>query len=88
MSAQPSDIPQLRWRKPDQYHIVTTCGRYRVSRVTVLGVDVYVAWRGSFARDEIPAELGAKKLVAPFTDQSRQSAISAMQQLCEADAAA
>lgn len=86
MSAQPAAaLPQLRWRKPDEYHITTTCGGWKVSRITVEPSVWYIAWR---VIDQKPnVELGSRKLAATTTDEQRKRAIGEMQALCEADAA-
>lgn len=79
-------VEQLHWRKPDDYHIRSTCGRFSVARLSVCGTIWYVAFRLPFGESQPSTEIGATKLSAGATDAERQVAIREMQQVCEAAA--
>jgi hypothetical protein len=77
----PLRTPELRWIKPDAFHIRTDCGRYAVSRVDLGGRDDYVAWRIG-----LPAvELAAAPVLRSARDEERSAAIKSMQQQCVED---
>ena len=77
----------LQWRRPDEHHIATVCGRFTVARIRVQDVDHYVAFR----REPTPAvvkahELGERAVPPRATDAERMAAIKSLQQCCEAHA--
>ena len=69
---------RLQWRKPDEYHIVTTCGRFSVCRITVDKAPLYIAFRRPYQ------ELACRRLLPDASDVERGAAIKDMQAVCEA----
>lgn len=77
----------LRWLKPDEYHIRTTCGRFTVCRLTCSPFALwYVAWQRDVLEPERATEIGATRVPITAPEHERQRAIREMQQLCEATA--
>lgn len=76
----------LRWRKADEYHIRSYCGRFSVARLNVAEKHWYVAFRLPFGEASPSTEIGATVLPATANEAERISAIHEMQQLCEAAA--
>ena len=79
-------VEQLRWRKRDNYHLRTECGRFSIARVSVNGAPWYIAWRLSRREAEPSTEIGATRLEADATSQEREEAVGALKALCEAAA--
>lgn len=40
-----AELPSLEWQKPEKYYVLSTCGRYSVSKGFDLGVARYTAWK-------------------------------------------
>ena len=72
----------LAWRKPDDYHIKSACGRFAVSRMNVSPHIWYVAWRVSNGLSP-SHEIGSRQLAADAPDSERSTAIKALQAMCE-----
>lgn len=68
----------LQWRKPDEYHIASVCGRFTVCRITVDKAPIYIAFRKPYD------ELASRRLQANASDAERTAAIKEMQAVCEA----
>lgn len=80
-------MTELRWRKPDQYHIASVCGRFTVARIRVQDVDHYVAFRREPTVSVVRAhELDVRTVAPRATDAERMAAIRAMQDVCQAHA--
>jgi hypothetical protein len=77
----------LRWLKPDAYHIRSDCGRYSVARIDMGVRDHYVAWRLPRAEHELPRELDSHRVAKTARDEDRLAAIRSMQQRCLEDLA-
>lgn len=76
----------LAWRKVDEYHIRSNCGRFSVARITVASKIWYVAFRLPFGESQPSTEIGATSLPATATEAERKTAIRDMKQICEAAA--
>lgn len=75
----------LQWRKPDDFHIRSECGRFTVSKMTVLDRLWYVAFRRDEGQNGVRSiELGATAMPIDALDGERSKAIGELKQLCEA----
>lgn len=85
MTAGLTPADALRWRRVDDYHGKTECGRYSVARVDLGSYHEYVAWR---CRTESapPKEIGWTRVAPNASDSVRLEAIKAMSKLCADDA--
>ena len=78
----------LRWRKPDDHHIRSLCGKFTVARLTVAPNLWYIAFRRVEGADGVRStELGATRLSSTAGDAQRTAAIREMQKLCQGVAA-
>ena len=77
-------VERLQWRKRDDYHTRSTCGRFSVARVNVGDRCWYIAWRLPFGESEPSTEIGATTVSRDASDDERLAAIHEMQQICEA----
>lgn len=76
----------LIWRRVDDYHVRSQCGRFSVARMCVDVRMWYVAWKLAFDGAHPSTELGATSLPITANDAERIAAIHEMQDLCEAAA--
>lgn len=76
----------LTWRRADEYHFRSECGRFSISRVLSAGWIWYIAWRLTRREDEPSTEIGATRLPTDATPDERTAALIDMQQICEAEA--
>jgi hypothetical protein len=75
----------LDWLPGDVYHVRSSCKRYSVCRLVVLGAPRFVAWKLNGTAP--PTELGEVVLEAGATEEQRRDARRAMQAVCAAHAA-
>jgi hypothetical protein len=76
----------LTWRRADEYHFRSQCGRFSIARVIVSEWIWYIAWRLTRREDESSTEIGATRLPLAATPDERKAALIDMQQICEAEA--
>jgi hypothetical protein len=74
----------LEWRKVDDYHLKTKCGRFSIARVMVCGAYWYVAWRLTQRESEPSQEIAATRLEPDATDKERNETVGSLKALCEA----
>jgi hypothetical protein len=88
-TAEKPALRELYWRRPDQYHSVTTDGRYSVCRMNVGPRIHYVAFRRGHAeraaKHIAAVELDAIVVPAKASDAERLAAIKTLQLKCAAD---
>ena len=70
-------MADLKWVKPDEFHIATECGSYAVSRVNRGAQVLYIAWRRPYT------ELGHMALASIATEEEKVAAIRAMRLVCQ-----
>jgi hypothetical protein len=73
----------LTWRKPDDYHIRSECGRFTVARMNVVDSVWYAAFKLPWSESEPSTEIAATKLSANASDAERMAAIRELQSVCE-----
>lgn len=76
----------LEWRRVDDYHLRSKCGRFSISRVTAGDRLWYIAWQLTRREDEPSTEIGATQLPLDATNDERRAALIDMQKVCEAAA--
>jgi hypothetical protein len=75
--------PDLSWRRPDAYHIISVDERYTVCRLNHSGRILYLAFR----RGSPAIQIGEASLPADARDDQLMTAIRAMQLKCAEHAA-
>lgn len=70
----------MEWRRASDHHLVSSCGRFTVARITVDKAPIYIAFRKPYG------ELASKRLTAGASDAERAAAFKEMQAVCEAAA--
>lgn len=79
-------MSELKWRRPDEYHIRSVGGRFAVCKLYVCDVIWYCAFEFKNSSSVRSHELGATRVPITASDEVRTEAIKAMQALCEATA--
>lgn len=77
-------MSELHWRKVDDYHMRSACGRFSIARVNAEPQCWYIAWRLTSREAQPSTELGATVVPMDASDGERLQAIHDMKQLCEA----
>lgn len=66
----------LTWHRADDYHLVSDCGRYTVSRVTASNARHFIAWLKPYR------ELASEAVPLDASESVRNAAIEAMKAVC------
>ena len=80
----------LTWKRADDYHYRSECGRFSVSRLKTPNALWYIAWRlpdHELGATCLPIEKTDEGIEVLPTQEQRTEAFSAMQEVCEAEAA-
>lgn len=79
-------MTDLTWRKVDDYHLRSTCGRFSISKVFQNGSTWYIAWRLTQREAESSTEIAATRLYPDATETERNQTVGSLKAVCEAAA--